>query len=43
MKLIKNILAFMKKMKGFSDKEIIFPINVILKKWRIVLFIKLGI
>ena len=43
MKLIKSILTVVKKMKGFSDKEIIFLINVVLKKWRTVLFIKLEI
>ena len=42
-KLIKNILAVIKKMKGFSDKEITFSINVIFKKWRTVSFIKFGI
>ena len=43
MKLIKSILAVMKKMKGFSDREITFSIDVILEKWRTVLFIKLEI
>ena len=43
MKLIKSILAVVKEIKGFSDKEIIFSINVILKKQRTVSFIKLGI
>ena len=43
MKFIKNILAVVKEMKGFPDREIIFLIDVILKKQRIVLFIKLGI
>ena len=33
----------MKKMKGFSDKEIIFSIDVVLKKQRTVLFIKFEI
>ena len=33
----------MKKMKEFSDKEIIFLINVIFEKQRTVLFIKLEI
>ena len=42
-KLIKSILTVMKEMKGFSDKEIIFSINIVFKKWRIVLFIKFGI
>ena len=42
-KLIKSILAVVKKMKEFSDKEIIFLINVVLEKWRTVSFIKLGI
>ena len=42
-KLIKSILAVMKKMKGFSNKEIIFSINVVFEKWKTVLFIKLEI
>ena len=43
MKLIKSILTVMKKMKRFSDKKIIFSINVILEKWKTVLFIKFEI
>ena len=43
MKLIKSILAVVKEMKGFSDREITFSINVVFEKQRIVLFIKLGI
>ena len=42
-KLIKSILAVVKEMKGFSDREIIFPINIVFEKWRTVSFIKLGI
>ena len=42
-KFIKSILTVVKEMKRFLDKEIIFSINVVLKKWRTVLFIKLGI
>ena len=33
----------MKKMEGFSNKEITFSINVIFEKWRIVSFIKFKI
>ena len=43
MKFIKSILAVMKEMEGFSDKEIIFSINVVFEKQRTVLFIKLEI
>ena len=43
MKLIKNILAVVEKMKGFSGREITFPINVVLEKQRAVSFIKLEI
>ena len=43
MKLIKSILAVVKEMKGFSDKEITFLIDVVFKKWRIVSSIKLEI
>ena len=43
MKFIKNILAVVKEMKGFPDKEIIFLINVVFKKWKFVLSIKLEI
>ena len=32
MKLIKSILTVMKKIKEFSNRKIIFSINVILKK-----------
>ena len=42
-KFIKSILTIVKKMKGFSDKKIIFLIDVVLEKWRTVLSIKLGI
>ena len=41
--LIKNILTVMKEMKRFLDREITFPINVIFKKWKTILSIKLGI
>ena len=41
--LIKSILAVVKKMEEFSGRKITFPINVVLKKQRIVLFIKLEI
>ena len=43
MKLIKSILAIVKKMKGFSNREIIFSIDVVFEKQRTVLFIKLKI
>ena len=43
MKLIKSILTVVEKMKRFSDKEIIFSINVVFKKQRTVLFIKFEI
>ena len=43
MKFIKSILAVVEEMKGFLGREITFLINVILKKQRIVSFIKLGI
>ena len=43
MKLIKSILTVVEKMKGFPDKEITFPIDVILKKQRIISSIKLEI
>ena len=43
MKLIKSILTVVKKMKGFSDKEIIFLINVVFEKQRTVSFIKFEI
>ena len=43
MKLIKSILTVVKKMKRFSDREITFPINVVLEKQRTVLFIKFEI
>ena len=43
MKLLKSILAVVEKMKGFSDREIIFLINVVFKKQRTVLSIKLRI
>ena len=43
MKLIKSILAVVKEMKEFPNREITFLINVVLKKQRIVLFIKLEI
>ena len=42
-KLIKSILAVIKEMKGFSDREITFPINVVLEKQRTVSSIKLEI
>ena len=42
-KLIKSILTVVKKMKEFPNREIIFLINVIFKKQRTVLFIKLEI
>ena len=42
-KLIKSILTVVKEMKRFSNREIIFLINVIFKKWRTVLFIKFEI
>ena len=42
-KLIKSILAVVEKMKGFPDKEITFPINVVLEKQKTVLSIKLEI
>ena len=43
MKFIKSILAVVKEMEGFSDKEIIFLINIIFEKQRTVSFIKLEI
>ena len=43
MKLIKSILTVVKEIKGFPDREITFSINVVLKKQRTVLFIKLEI
>ena len=43
MKFIKSILAVVEKMEGFSDREITFPINVVLEKQRTVSFIKLEI
>ena len=42
-KLIKSILAVVEEMEGFSDREIIFPINVVFEKWRTILSIKLEI
>ena len=42
-KLIKSIITVVKKMKEFLNKEIIFSINVVFKKWKTVLSIKLGI
>ena len=42
-KFIKSILAVIKKMKEFSDREITFLINVVFKKQRIILSIKLEI
>ena len=43
MKFIKSILAVVKEMKGFPDKEITFPINIIFEKQRTVSSIKLEI
>ena len=43
MKLIKSILAVVKKMEEFPDRKITFSINVVLKKQRTVSFIKLKI
>ena len=43
MKLIKSILAVIKKMKKFSNKKIIFSINVVFEKWKTVSSIKLEI
>ena len=43
MKFIKSILTVVKEMKGFSDKEITFSIDVIFEKQRAVLSIKLEI
>ena len=43
MKLIKSILAVVKEMKGFSNREIIFSINVIFEKQRTVSSIKFKI
>ena len=43
MKFIKSILTVVKKMKRFSNKEIIFLINVIFEKQRTVSFIKFEI
>ena len=43
MKFIKSILTVMKKMEGFSDKKIIFSINVVFEKQRAVSFIQLEI
>ena len=43
MKFIKSILTVVKEMKEFLDKEIIFSINVVLEKWRIISSIKLEI
>ena len=42
-KFIKSILAVVKKMKEFSNKEIIFLINIVFEKQKIVLSIKLEI
>ena len=42
-KFIKSILAVVKKMKRFSDKEITFLINVVFKKQRTVSSIKFKI
>ena len=43
MKFIKSILTVVKEIKRFSDKKIIFLINVVFKKQRTVLFIKFEI
>ena len=43
MKFIKSILAVVEEMKGFSDREITFPINVVFEKWKTVSSIKLEI
>ena len=43
MKLIKSILTVVEEMKGFSGREITFPINIVLEKQRTVSFIKLEI
>ena len=43
MKFIKSILTVVKEMKEFSNKKIIFLINVIFEKWKTVLFIKFEI
>ena len=43
MKFIKSILAVVKKMEGFPNREIIFLINVVFEKQRTVLSIKLEI
>ena len=43
MKFIKSILTVVKEMKKFSNREIIFLIDVVLEKGKTVLFIKLGI
>ena len=42
-KFIKSILAVVKKIKRFSDKKIIFSINILFEKWRTVSFIKFEI
>ena len=43
MKFIKSILTVVKEMKGFSDREIIFSINVIFEKQKTISFIKFEI
>ena len=43
MKFIKSILTVVKKIKEFLNGKIIFIINVVLEKQRIVLFIELEI
>ena len=43
MKFIKSILTVVKEMKEFSDRKIIFSINVIFEKQRTVSFIKFEI
>ena len=43
MKFIKSILTVVKKMEGFPGREITFSIDVVLKKQRTALFIKLEI
>ena len=43
MKFIKSILVVVKEIKEFSDREIIFSINVVFEKQRTVSFIKFKI
>ena len=43
MKLIKSILTVIKKIEEFLNREIIFLINIVFEKQRIISFIKLEI